>query len=241
MIFHVLLALTLYQQTVAGLIEKRYGGVEYLLVSAESSEVIASNWPDYERPQPVGSLVKPLLLAADDAGSKRFRCNAYRCWKPGGHGVLDASEALAQSCNSWFEQLADSIPKDRVEDFVNRYGLAGPHGPSMIGLGTDWLLSPIQLLRAYGALASNELIHRGLLAAADHGTASELQAHGRVLAKTGTAACSHKQGQPGDGYVIVMLPAEKPEWLLLVRLHGTTGARAAAAASGMVQIIETGR
>jgi cell division protein FtsI/penicillin-binding protein 2 len=63
----------------------------------------------------------------------------------------------------------------------------------------------------------------------------------RALVKTGTAACDHPAGQPGDGYVVALYPAEAPKYTLLVQIHGVPGATAAAAAGKMLRTILNGK
>jgi cell division protein FtsI/penicillin-binding protein 2 len=48
------------------------------------------------------------------------------------------------------------------------------------------------------------------------------------LVKTGTAPCTHARRATGDGYALGMYPARHPQRAVLVRLHGGTGAEAAA-------------
>ena len=48
--------------------------------------------------------------------------------------------------------------------------------------------------------------------------------------KTGTAPCLHAHRLPGDGYAVVLYPAESPRFLLLVQVHGVPGSKAAVTA-----------
>jgi len=59
-----------------------------------------------------------------------------------------------------------------------------------------------------------------------------------VLVKTGTAACTHSPRAPGDGFTVVLTPADNPQILLMVRVHGVPGARAAKTAGRMLRRIE---
>ena len=58
--------------------------------------------------------------------------------------------------------------------------------------------------------------------------------HTEALVKTGTASCTHRRWAPADGFVLALVPAEKPEILLLVRVHSVTGAKAAETAGSML-------
>jgi len=58
-----------------------------------------------------------------------------------------------------------------------------------------------------------------------------------LLAKTGTAPCDHARKKPGDGYALVLFPAEQPQFALLVQKHGSPGMEAAAAAGRLLRLI----
>lgn len=241
MIFSLaLFALTLYQQTVAGILRERFASAEYVLLDGTTGEPIDIQWPGPDKAVPVGSLVKPLLLAAHAGNTPVFTCTGRGCWLPRGHGKQNANQALANSCNEYFDAFAARLPQDRLESFVARYGLRGPSvSGSRIGRGYDWPVAPVSLLNAYRELRDHPAIYKGMSDAAIHGTAKALGPG--LLAKTGTSACSHARKGAGDGYAIVLLPASKPEWALLVRVHETTGAMAARVASGIVRVIREGK
>ncbi|HEV1287496.1 MAG TPA: hypothetical protein VNU44_19395, partial [Bryobacteraceae bacterium] len=104
-----------------------------------------------------------------------------------------------------------------------------------IGLGKDWQISPVALTRAYCELASRSVEPRvgeilaGMKLAAESGTASAI---GRgALAKTGTASCVAKRKHKGDGFTIVLEPADAPRIAILVRVHGVPGAQASKSAA----------
>jgi cell division protein FtsI/penicillin-binding protein 2 len=74
-----------------------------------------------------------------------------------------------------------------------------------------------------------------------HGTGAEVGHALRsktALVKTGTAACTHSQRAPGDGFTIAMVPADDPRLLLMVRVHGVPGSIAAKTAGMMLRRIE---
>jgi cell division protein FtsI/penicillin-binding protein 2 len=115
-----------------------------------------------------------------------------------------------------------------------------PEAVTLIGLRPDWLITPSTLLRTYPKLAAgDQRVRDGMLGAATHGTAHGLGIP--ALAKTGTAACSHRGGGPGDGLVVAMWPPEEPRYVLMVRLHGTTGAVAAKKAGELLRTVRDGR
>ena len=81
----------------------------------------------------------------------------------------------------------------------------------------------------------------GMAQSARQGTGAEVDRalqHASALVKTGTAACTHQARAPGDGFVVALVPAEQPELLLTVRVHGVPGAKAALTAGRMLSRIE---
>ena len=63
-----------------------------------------------------------------DLGDHRFHC-----WKKGGHGVVDLIEAIKQSCDTFFYDLARRISIDRIADMCTRFGLGRPLGLDLPG------------------------------------------------------------------------------------------------------------
>lgn len=57
-----------------------------------------------------------------------FGNNRFHCWRRGGHGRLALIEALSQSCDVYFYELARRVGVDRIADFANRLGV-GQHLP----------------------------------------------------------------------------------------------------------------
>lgn len=62
-------------------------------------------------------------------GSRRFHC-----WEKRGHGAMDMVQAIAQSCDVYFYDIARRIGVDRIADMARRLGLAEATG---IGLGGE--------------------------------------------------------------------------------------------------------
>ena len=243
-----LAAASLYDQSVSRLLRERYGSsdVSYIVIDAATRRLIASHWDAITEPVPVGSLVKPFLALAyaqkHDFRYPGYFCHGARdgCWLPHGHGPVDISSAIAYSCNAYFMNMVSTLKPEDVDSMAQRYGFSLGHAPSgpaqMIGLGGAWRIDPQELLHAYVLLAAAprvagaaELL-RGMALSAQKGTAGAvgLTLHGAaVLSKTGTAPCVHQPRAPGDGYVLMLYPADQPRLALLVRVHGVPGARAA--------------
>ena len=87
---------------------------------------------------PPGSTFKMIVaLAALEAGvagpSHRVFCNGvtelgntkFHCWrhKYGGHGWMNMNQAIAQSCDIYFYDIALRLGVDRIGDIARRFGL----------------------------------------------------------------------------------------------------------------------
>jgi len=141
-----------------------------------------------------------------------------------------------------------------VTPAAKEFGLESPgpklSGPDLIGVGNRWLISPLHMARAYAELnrrreqpGAREVI-AGMAESGRQGTGLEVDRalkHSAALVKTGTAACTHQPQAPGDGFVVALFPAEQPELLLMVRVHGVPGARASVIAGRMLSRVESSR
>jgi len=47
----------------------------------------------------------------------------FHCWKRGGHGKLNLENAIAQSCDIFFYDIARKVGVDRIAEMANRFGL----------------------------------------------------------------------------------------------------------------------
>lgn len=108
----------------------------------------------------------------------------YRDWRRSGHGLVNLTEAMAQSVNTYFFQLALDLGIDRMSAYLERFGFGTPTGldlqgeargilPSqqwkranreqpwfpgetvIAGIGQGfWVVTPLQLARATAMLAN---------------------------------------------------------------------------------------
>jgi cell division protein FtsI/penicillin-binding protein 2 len=161
---------------------------------------------------------------------------------------VDLSAAVAHSCNSYFRALTADLTGAEISPGISRFGLQAPpedlSGPALAGLGDRWRIAPLNMARAY-----LELVHRrdqpgvnqiveGMKQSAEQGTGAEVDralGNSMALVKTGTAVCTHSRRAPGDGFTVVLTPAARPQILLMVRVHGVPGAKAATVAGEMLQ------
>jgi len=123
-------------------------------------------------------------------GYYRMGRRVYRCWKRGGHGDVDLVAALVGSCDVYFYQLGVTLGVDRMAQYAKRFGLGRETGIALQGeasgliptrewklraRGEEWikgetvsvaigqgfnLVTPLQLVMAYGAIANGGTLHR---------------------------------------------------------------------------------
>jgi hypothetical protein len=249
----------LFSQSAKAVLERDFPSpdLSYLLLDG-SGKVLAERWAEQQAVSP-GSLVKPFLaIAYGEQHEGRFptvRCRGSRdrCWLPRGHGNLGLEEAIAQSCNAYFLELAAGLDRRRAAETLARYGLSGPPiadaAESLAGVGSAWKETPLAWARAYLQLVNEQQspaqsrIVKGMLDSAEHGTARAVDAalgRNAALAKTGTAACTHTPRGAADGFTVILYPAAQPRLLLLVRVHGVTGAESTKVAGAMLRSLGSG-
>jgi len=250
---------SLFSQTIAESLDHEFSSpaISFLLLDARSGRVLASRWEHPETPIPLGSLSKPFAaLAYGEHHDFHFpdhtcRGSASGCWRPGGHGSVSLTSAIAFSCNSYFRVLSAGLNAAEVSATASRFGLEPPDrsasGAALAGMGARWRMSPLRMAEAYNELFSERRqpavgqILDGMAESASHGTAAEVDRALKIttaLAKTGTAPCTHHQHSPGDGFSIALFPADSPRVLLMVRVHGVPGAVAAKTAGEMLRRFE---
>lgn len=250
---------TLFSQSALKALDHSFPGpdISFLLLNTHTGHIIASRWDHLETPIPMGSLLKPFAAAAygekHDFQYPSYICrgSATGCWRPRGHGKVNLTAAIAYSCNSYFRMLTAEMTASDMISTARRFGLENPPanvaGAEFAGLGSHWRLSPLQTARAYLDLAQQRddpalrQIVEGMAESAQKGTGAEIgrALHGSsALAKTGTAVCTHSQRAAGDGFAVVLVPADAPRILLMVRVHGVPGSHAARVAGQMLQQIE---
>lgn len=96
---------------------------------------------------PPGSVFKIVMALAGldlglvDPATTRVRCNGssriynhrYRCWKAGGHGIIDLRDSLKQSCNVFYHQLGLKLDVDQIAAYAKRFGLGEKSGVDLDG------------------------------------------------------------------------------------------------------------
>jgi penicillin-binding protein 2 len=83
-----------------------------------------------------GSTIKPIVALSaleNNIVSKDFKVNctgkiemygqAYHCWKKKGHGVVNLKNAMKQSCDTYFYEVARKLGVDRLKETATKFGL----------------------------------------------------------------------------------------------------------------------
>ena len=250
---------SLFAQSAAETLNRDFSGrdISFLLLDARTGHVLTSRWDHLDAPIPLGSLVKPFTaLAYGERHDFHFPAHTCRgtatgCWLPRGHGEIDLTSAIAYSCNSYFRLLTANLDAADVTPIAARFSIEPPNrdatGPALAGVGSLWRISPARMARAYLELTRRREqpgvreILAGMAQSAQHGTGAEVDRalpFPDALVKTGTAPCTHSPRAPGDGFAMVLIPADQPQILLIVRVHGVPGAQAAKTAGQMLRRIE---
>jgi len=250
---------SLFAQTAGEALRRDFSDpdISFLLLDAHSGQLLASSWENPELPVPLGSLAKPFTaLAYGDQHDFHYPSHiclgtASGCWRPGGHGPVDLTSAIAYSCNSYFRTLTEDLTPEDVSATADRFRIDPPDpeakGTALAGVGPSWRVAPLRMARAYIELSRErerpavQQILDGMAKSAQQGTGAEVGRAlpgSRILAKTGTAPCTHARHAPGDGLAIAMLPADDPKILLMVRVHGVPGSQAAKTAGQMLRRIQ---
>ena len=61
-------------------------------------------------------------------GGVQFGNHYFRCWKKGGHGGMNLHEAIVQSCDVFFYQVAQRLGIDAIARYARAFGLGMPTG-----------------------------------------------------------------------------------------------------------------
>ncbi|TLY30620.1 MAG: penicillin-binding protein 2 [Nitrospirae bacterium] len=78
------------------------------------------------------------------AGGYQFGRRFYRDWKAGGHGLMDVTQALVQSCDVFFYTAGQRMGIDTIASYAKLFGLGSPTGIELpserLGIvpSTDW-------------------------------------------------------------------------------------------------------
>ncbi len=214
-----------------------------------------------------GSTLKPFVLAALLQTNRIDPKQKLVCRRPLRIGSLrvdcshtpeirqlDATEAIAYSCNSYVAEVSLRLKEVELAEALRRAGLDSPtklraeeavghierattqEQLQLMALGLRGIeVTPLELLEGYRKLAMRRSqigdaeqspVYQGLENAVNYGTAHAAYVEGlRVAGKTGTAATA--KGSAANGLFIGYAPAERPEIAVVVYLSHSRGLDAA--------------
>jgi cell division protein FtsI/penicillin-binding protein 2 len=222
-----------------------------------------------------GSTVKPFVLMALLESGKIGASERLLCKRPlriGGvrmdcaHPVsivdLDAEEAIAYSCNSYFAEAAARLSAAELVQSLRRVGLDSPSGlvkDEAVGriemprdremlqleaLGDRGIeVTALELLEAYRKSAlrkrnglrnadADAAVFAGLEASVAYGMAHAANVEGVTIAGKSGTAASRERART-HGFFVGYAPAEKPEIVVVIYLEQGNGGDAAGVARGI--------
>jgi len=139
-------------------------------------------------------------------GGATFYGHYYKCWQKGGHGEVDISKAIYQSCDVFFYTLAQKLGIDKIAYFAEHFGLGSKTGIDLPGEvsgtmpSTEWKMknyhqkwyagevisvgigqgavtaTPVQMARAIAGITSGGVLQRPHLVFPDEVDANYRQA-----------------------------------------------------------------
>jgi len=71
-----------------------------------------------------------------DGGAVRVENARIKCWKHGGHGTQTFMEVIQNSCNPGFVALGQKIGKEKLFDYIDKFGFGHKTGVDLNGEGT---------------------------------------------------------------------------------------------------------
>ncbi|MEX1036313.1 MAG: penicillin-binding protein 2 [Sneathiella sp.] len=66
-------------------------------------------------------------------GHTQLGKHRFHCWKRGGHGTLKLEDAISQSCDIYFYDIARKVGVDKIAEMAHRFGLGEKLGIDMLG------------------------------------------------------------------------------------------------------------
>ncbi|MBW2630307.1 MAG: penicillin-binding protein 2 [Deltaproteobacteria bacterium] len=123
-------------------------------------------------------------------GTYRMGDRTFRCWKKRGHGMANLHRAIVESCDVYFYHLGEMLGVDKLAEYAGKFGFGYKTGISLPGekkglvptkewklrryrepwqkgettslsIGQGFtLVTPLQLLRAYCAIANGGILYK---------------------------------------------------------------------------------
>ncbi len=272
------------QRAVARAMHGTRGTAIVLDVSSGRARAIHNEGTAARRVVRPGSAIKPFTLLALLSSGKTAAGEALACrrrFMVAGHKLdcghpqigqaLDATAALAYSCNSYFTSMAVRLNPAEFQQALLKQGFGSPSGlAAKEATGTVALsatreqlqlqaigemniaMTPLELASAYRKLALQRVldsqdpalltVFHGLEAATDYGTARLAQPPGALKVAGKTGTSLAEEGHWTHGWFVGFAPAAKPEIVVLVFVeHGAGPTDAAPIARQILAAYGEGR
>ena len=71
-----------------------------------------------------------------DTGSVKVDGSTLRCWKTGGHGHQTYMEVLQNSCNPGFVKIGQTLGKEKLFSYLEKFGFGSRTGIDLNGEST---------------------------------------------------------------------------------------------------------
>ncbi len=78
-------------------------------------------------------IADPKTLLVYCTGAFQFGNRVFKCWKEGGHGWMDLSNAVIQSCDTYFYKIAEELDVDELAQAARSFGLGARTGYELGG------------------------------------------------------------------------------------------------------------
>ena len=83
-------------------------------------------------------------------GAYKYGIRTFRCWKPGGHGLIDVLDGIVESCDVFMYQVGAKLGVATLMDWAERSGLGRRTGVDIAGEAAGNVPTPAWYDRRYG-------------------------------------------------------------------------------------------
>jgi penicillin-binding protein 2 len=151
-------------------------------------------------------------------GAATFYGRPFRCWKPGGHGVVDLRHAIEQSCNVYFYTVGNMVGIDRINKWATLLGLGVksaidlPNEETGLVPSTEWKRQ-VKGEKWYAGETISVAIGQGQVSV----TPISMAVMMATLANGGTRVTPHLVRALDDGHGWKPVPAPAPQSTATIR------------------------
>lgn len=92
--------------------------------------------------------VHPINTKINCSGGYRFGNRVFKCWNKGGHGSVNAIQAIGQSCDVYFYKVGLMLGVDKLKEYASKFGFGQKTGVDLSSEGEGLIPSTEWKLRA---------------------------------------------------------------------------------------------